>query len=235
MFVKSAEFYNAIYKFKDYAGASEQLYSLIQQHNPKAKTLLDVGCGTGKHLEYLQKYYQVEGLDISPELLQVAREQCPEIPFHEASMVDFNLDRTFDVVICLFSAIAYVKTIECLDQAVASMARHLKPGGIMIVEPWVSPEKYWRNKVIANFVDEPELKISWMYNHEIEGLVSVFNINYLVGTPQGVEYFTERHEMGLFTHEQYLESFQKAGLEVQYDAKGLFGRGMYLGLKNNVG
>lgn len=232
MFVKSAKFYNAIYKFKDYAQASEQLYTLLQQHNPQAKTLLDVGCGTGKHLEYLQKYYQVEGIDISPELLEVARQASPEITFHQANMVDFNLGHSFDVVICLFSAIAYVKTIECLDIAVASLARHLQPGGIMIVEPWVSPEKYWRNKIVANFVDEPELKVSWMYTHEIENLVSVFNINYLVGTPQGVEYFTERHEMGLFTHEQYVNSFQKAGLSVKYDANGLFGRGMYLGVNN---
>lgn len=232
MFTKSAKFYDALYHFKDYDAASKQLYALIQQYNPDAKTLLDVGCGTGKHIEYLREYYQVEGLDLDENLLNIACERCPEVTFHQGNMVDFNLGYTFDVITCLFSAIAYVKTIEYLEQAIACMTRHLTPGGIMVVEPWISPEKYWKNKIVANYVDEPELKISWMYTHEIEGLVSIFDINYLVGTPQGVEYFTERHEMGLFTQEQYLEAFRKAGLKVDYDPQGLFGRGMYLAISH---
>ncbi|MEP7322448.1 MAG: class I SAM-dependent methyltransferase [Saprospiraceae bacterium] len=231
MYIKSAHFYNAIYKFKDYDGASKQLHSLIEQYHPNASTLLDVACGTGKHLGTLQNYYQVQGLDISPEILTIARNEFPAIPFHEENMIDFNLGHQFDVITCLFSSIAYVKTVKNLNQAVSSMADHLELGGIMVIEPWVSPENYWRNKIIANFVDEPDLKISWMYAHEMIDLISVFNINYLVGTPLGVEHFTELHEMGLFTHQQYLDSFQKAGLKVEYDVKGLFGRGMYLGFK----
>ena len=73
MFVKSAAFYNAIYRFKNYQTAAKQVQSLISQRHPSANTLLDVGCGTGQHLKYLRTSYQVEGLDISPELLAVAR------------------------------------------------------------------------------------------------------------------------------------------------------------------
>ncbi|HEX3035124.1 MAG TPA: class I SAM-dependent methyltransferase [Thermodesulfobacteriota bacterium] len=233
MFTKSAKFYDALYNFKDYSAASRQLCALIRQINPSAKTLLDVACGTGKHLECLREYYQVEGLDINPELLEIARRRCPEVPLHEGNMVDFNLGRNFDVVTCLFSSIGYVKTLENLERSVACMTCHLQPGGIVIVEPWFSPETYWVGRVTANFVNEPELKISWMYTSEVEGRVSVLDINYLVGTPQGIEYFVERHEMGLFTHEEYLEAFQKIGLEVYYDSKGLFGRGMYIGVSNS--
>jgi len=231
MYKKSAKFYDTIHHFLDYNASSKKLNTLIKKHNPNAKTLLDVGCGTAKHLQYLRKYYYVEGLDLCSDLLKFARERCPEVSFHQRNMTDFNLGRTFDVITCLFASISYVKTVECLDQAVASMARHLRPGGIMIVEPWVNPESYWRDKVVANFVDEPDLKITWMYTHEIDGLVSVFNSHYLVGTPQGIEYFTEKYEMGLFTQEQYLDSFRKAGLEVYYDDKGvLVERGMYIGV-----
>lgn len=234
MYAKSARYYDALYHNKDYAAASNQLRGWLQQRNPDAKTLLDVGCGTGKHLECLQEYYEVEGLDISPEMLEVARGRCPDVTFHQGDMVDFSLDRTFDVVTCLFSSIGSVKTVENLERAVACMARHLRPGGVMIVEPWFSPENYWKGRVTANFVDEPDLKIAWMYTSEVEGRISILDINYLVGTPQGVEHFTERREVGLFTHEEYSDALRKAGLGVHYDSKDLFGRGVYIGVNSKI-
>src|SRR6266542_1471726 len=124
MYTKSARFYDALYHFKDYATASKQLHALIQQYSPGAQTLLDVGCGTGKHLECLRGYYRVEGLDLNPEMLEVARGRCPGVSFHMEDMVDFNLEYTFDVVACLFSSIGYVRTVARLNRAVASMARH---------------------------------------------------------------------------------------------------------------
>jgi ubiquinone/menaquinone biosynthesis C-methylase UbiE len=237
MFEKSAFLYDVYYSFLDYATASSELHALIQQLNPNAKTLLDVACGTGKYLENLREHYQVEGLDILPDLLEIARERCPEVPFHQGDMVDFNLGHRFDVVTCLFCSIGYVKTIENAELAVACMARHLRPGGILVVEPWVSPENCWINRVSAEFTDKPNLKIVRMYTHKIEGRTSVFDINYLVGTPEGVTYFKEREQMGLFTHEEYIRAFEKAGLTVSHYDRGLFPKhnyGLYIGLNNKL-
>lgn len=234
MFTKSASFYDALYHFKDYPAASAQLHALLQQVHPSATTLLDVGCGTGKHLETLQTYYKVEGLDLDPDLLAVARERCPDVALFNASMVDFELDHTFDVITCLFSSIGYVKTIENLHQAVSTMAAHLKEGGILVIEPWFSPEQYWVGRLTANHFDEPDLKITWMYVSERKDDISIFKIHYLVGTPEGVEHYTERHEMGLFADVQYRAAFQNAGLTVSYDSEGLFGRGMYVGAKGGL-
>src|SRR5918997_320026 len=181
MYTQSAQFYDAIYHFKDYTAACKQLATLLQAHAPTAKTLLDVACGTGKHLEYLREYYHVEGLDLNPDMLEIARQRCPGVSFHRADMTDFHLDHDFDVVTCLFSSVAYVRTLENLEQAVANMARHLRPGGMLIVEPWFSPESYWTGTITANFVDEPNLKIAWMYTSDVpEERVAALDINYLV-------------------------------------------------------
>jgi hypothetical protein len=53
----------------------------------------------------------------------------------------------------------------------------------------------------------------------------------MVGDKSGVKTFVERHEMGLFTNEEYMEAFESAGLKTVYNKKGLNGRGLYLGVK----
>ena len=166
------KFYDALHHFLDYATACSRLRTLIQLRNPGARTLLDVACGTGKHVEYFLDHYQVEGIDLCQGMLAVARERSPCVPFHQGDMVDFKLDCSFDVVTSLFSSIGYVKTVEMLSCAIANMARHLRSGGLLVVEPWFSPEQYWVGRIPANFVDQPEFKIAWMYTSKVEGKIS---------------------------------------------------------------
>ena len=56
-------------------------------------------------------------------------------------------------------------------------------------------------------------------------------LEYLIGTPRGIEHITEQHEMGLFTIDEYSNAFKKAGLNVIHDPEGIFGRGLYIGTK----
>ena len=60
----------------------------------------------------------------------------------QGNMLDFDLGRQFDVVTCLFSSIGYVKTVPNMKRAVANMSRHLKPGGVLVLEPWFTPEDW---------------------------------------------------------------------------------------------
>jgi ubiquinone/menaquinone biosynthesis C-methylase UbiE len=229
MYTKSVPFYDALYSFKDYDATVVRLRQVIAETRPGAQSILDVACGTGKHLELLRSEFDVTGLDISADMLKIARRRCPGIAFHQSSMVDFDLGRRFDVVTLLFSSIAYVQTVANLDKTVATLARHLEPGGVLLLEPFFSPERFWTDTITANFVNEPELKIVWMYNSRREGALAILDINYLVGTPQSVDHFTERHELGLFTDVEYVAALANAGLAVRYDEQGLFGRGMYIG------
>jgi ubiquinone/menaquinone biosynthesis C-methylase UbiE len=234
MFSKSAKFYNALYGSmgKDYNIEAQKIHQIIQKHKRSSgNALLEVACGTGLHASVLQKHYQVEGFDLDDEMLAVAKQAYPDIPFHQADMADFDLGKQFDVVTCLFSSIGYVKTKTRLEAAIHTMTKHLLPGGVLIVEPWFTPEQWNPGRVSALFVDEPDLKISRINISEVDVNLSFFIFHYTVGTPQGIEYFTERHELGLFTHEEYLGAFRNAALEVTRDPEGLDGRGLYIGLK----
>lgn len=227
---KSARFYDAIHTFKDYQLEALKIKQLVNQYKTsEGNTLLDVACGTGMHLSYLQESFEPEGLDVDSELLAVACERLPDIPFHQHDMADFALERQFDIVLCLFSSIGFVKTVPRLRRSIANMAKHLKPGGVLILEPWLLPEFFNPETIYTHFLDEPDYKLARMNRSYAKGDVSILEYHYMVGTPDGVEYFEEVHELGLFTHKQYVEALTDAGLKVSQEFPGLANRGLYIG------
>jgi SAM-dependent methyltransferase len=230
MFTETALYYDKIYSFKDYPAEAERLMAIFREHQRSGGThLLDVACGTGRHLEYLRDQYDVEGIDISPELLAIARQRLPGIRFHHGDMRAFDLGDTFDLVTCLFSSIGYVKTLENLSHAVRCMASHLTSGGLLVIEPWFTPDIWRPGTVHAIFVDEPELKIARINTSLVEGRLSIFDLHYLIGTPAGIEHLVEHHEMGLFTADEMHAALAAVGLEVTFDPQGLMGRGLFIG------
>jgi SAM-dependent methyltransferase len=149
-----SRYYNLLYKDKDYAGETEYVHGLIQKHCQGAQSILDLGCGTGRHdLLMARKGYDVTGIDLSEEMLAVARSQ-PLIPhpssgdalvapthpsFHHGDIRSVRLDLTFDAVVSLFHVMSYQTTNDDLRAAFATARDHLKPGGIFVFDCWYGP------------------------------------------------------------------------------------------------
>ncbi|MGH2384923.1 MAG: class I SAM-dependent DNA methyltransferase, partial [Candidatus Limnocylindria bacterium] len=222
MFDKSAELYDLFYEWKDYRAEAEKVREIVASRAPAAaRTLLDVACGTGSHLVQLRDWYAVEGLDLDRDLLKVASRRLPGVDLQQADMRDFDLGRTFDVVTCLFSSIGYVQTTDGLGHAVAAMTRHLAPSGVLIVEPWLSPDRFDPHHIgRAMVVERPELHAVRMNGSRVDGSRSFLDFHYLVGRPGTVEHFTETHTLGLFTDDEYRSAFERAGLTVEHDLEG---------------
>jgi SAM-dependent methyltransferase len=217
----TARLYDALYvgRGKDYQAESELVRGLIEAERPGARTLLDVGCGTGQHMARLSKHYDVEGLDLDAGMLEVARERLgPDAALHKGDMRDFDLGRRFDAVVSLFSVIGYVRSLRGLRRVVAAMARHLAPDGVLIVEPWLVPTAYKAGVVASDFVSAPELRIARMSVSKRLRRLSIMEMDWLVGTPYGVDRLRERLVLGLFTDEEYQAAFRAAGLAVRRDA-----------------
>ncbi len=176
--------------------------------------------------------YAVEGLDLNPTMLRQARSKHPCIKFYKGDMTSFQLGKRYDVITCLFSAIGFVKTKARLRRAIACMAKHLRPGGILLVEPWFSPRQWSIGHLHGVFVNQPDLKLARISISKRNGNLSFNNEHFLVGTRRGIEHFVECLEMGLFTPEDYVEAFRDAGLRVKHDREGLMGRGLYIGFKS---
>lgn len=237
MFRHSAQFYDAVYSWKDYAADARTLVEVIRRHQRSpGNALLDVACGTGAHLAHLTSEFRVEGVDLEPSMVEIARRRLPDVPIHQGDMSELALGRRFDVVTCLFSSIGYMRTVERMERAVRAMARHLVPGGVLVVEPWLGPDAYKVGSLHMNTVDRPDLKLARVVRSIMEGNLSVMEMHHLVATPEGVESFVERHELGLFTPEEYRGAFRAAGVEIREASAqgGLTGRGLYVGVRGGA-
>jgi hypothetical protein len=139
------------------------------------------------------------------------------------------LGRRFDVVTCLFSAIGYMTTIDDLHRAVAAMAAHVVPGGLLIVEPWFTPDAWRSDTPHMITIDEPDFKLVRMNTSLTRDRLAVMEMHHLVGTPEKTVHFVEHHEMLLAEIDELLQAFRAAGLEAWFDQEGLTWRGVVIG------
>ena len=229
MFLESPELYDAIYHFKNYGRECELLRAIIQVAAPGARTILDVACGTGEHAKFLKEKYAIDGVDLNEAYLRAARIKNPAGTYTRADMTDFDLGATYDVVTCLFSAIGYVRTVDRMNRAIACMAKHVKPGGALIVEPWITPEAWKPGDKYIHAGEIGTEKVCRMSHSAREGNLSVVQLHYLRSTPDSIEHYSERLELGLFTRDEMTRAFESAGMVARYDSEGLMGRGLYIG------
>jgi SAM-dependent methyltransferase len=149
-----SRYYDLLYKDKDYAGEAEYIRQLVNAHHPRAKTLLDLGCGTGKHALLLaQAGYRVTGVDLSEEMLAAARASTATgvMPrFLQGDVRSVRIEEKFDVVVSLFHVMSYQRTNQDLKAAFETARQHLAPGGLFIFDCWYGP---------AVLTERPEVRI----------------------------------------------------------------------------
>ncbi len=167
VFGNYARYYNLLYRDKNYAGETQFVHQLLQRYAPNAKCILDLGCGTGTHAVLLANVgYEVNGVDLSADMLLQASDRLDHLPSDLASRLKFihgdmrniRLNQTFDVVLSLFHVISYQTTNEDLLAAFATVKEHLKPGGIFIFDIWYGP---------AVLSDRPTVRVKRLEDEQI--------------------------------------------------------------------
>jgi len=231
VFTESAELYDLIYSsFKDYRAEAAQIAALLRSLHRDCHTLLDVGCGTGEHARLLASLhgFSVDGLDVSPDFLRIARAKHPAGRFFEADMSNFQLPDRYDAILCLFSSIGYLTTLDRVTQALRCFRKHLEPDGVVVVEPWFTPDKMNPGHHSSRAAAAPGVRVQRLGTTEVDGRVSRLRFEYAIETVDGTRHATEVHELGLFTVEEMLSAFKAAGLSAQHEPSGLTGRGLYI-------
>ncbi len=234
MYKTLAKYYDLVYSWKDYSVECKQITELINEYKLTEGTeLLDVACGTGTHLTFLIDHFNVEGVDRNKEMLAVAKKKLRGIRFHQGDMKSFRLKKEFDVVTCLFSSIAYLKGYEDLEKTIKNFSSHLKSGGVMIIEPFVSKKKFLNNHIHVLNVEDENMKITRMTHGYKHGDRAMLDFHFLIGDgKKGVQYIHDPHDSFLFEEKKVLSIMKRQRLTAVYLADGLMvNRGLYIGMK----
>lgn len=218
MFHEFAKYYDLIYSWKDYKTESELLKKIILANKKsKGNKLLDVACGTGKHLKYLKKWFSCTGIDVNEDMLKVARKDVKGVDLKRADMRKFDLKRKFDVIICMFSSIGYARTYSGLKNTMQNFSNHLNPGGVVVIEPWFTKAAFKKGRSFMRTYDGENLKIARINVSKVRGNISILEFHYLVGEKnKEVKYFVDKHELGIFEVNKTLKIMMMAGIEAKF-------------------
>ena len=230
MYTATAELYDAIYStFKDYARESAHIAGLLRQANPRCRTVLDVACGSGEHARLLAaEGFAVDGVDLDPAFVRIASRKHPAGRFFEGDMSDFHLAQRYDAVLCLFSSIGYLQTLDRVSQALTCFREHLAPGGVIVIEPWYGPDALDRYRVVRNTGEANGVRVSRVSRMEVEGRSCRLVFDYEITDGMRTRHESEVHQLGLFTTLELMQAFRDAGLDADHDPKGLTDRGLFV-------
>jgi len=142
VFSEYSDFYDLYYADKDYAAEVDFVLELAARFGNAPKTLLDMGCGTGRHLEeFVKRGLKCDGFDLSSEMLSHARERLEgtEVGLTQGSLTDFENGKQYDMVVSMFAVMGYLIENSQLAAGLETARKHLKEGGIFIFDGWFGP------------------------------------------------------------------------------------------------
>lgn len=233
VFSNYARYYDLLYKDKNYKEEVDYVEGLIKQYSTKSvKSILDLGCGTGKHDFLLaEKGYSVTGIDVAPEMIEIAQQNSYNFQisqfsnfqigtsFQVGDVRSINLNKKFDTVISLFHVASYQTTNDDLIQFFQTAKNHLNEDGLFIFDCWYGP---------AVLTDRPVERIKRLEDEQIEVTrfakpllypnENIVDVNYTVNikdkTTSLVEEIKETHRMRYLFKTEIEFLAEKTGLSL---------------------
>jgi SAM-dependent methyltransferase len=238
VFAKYAQYYDLLYKDKEYKKESDFIVDLLREFSPSSKNLLEIGCGTGSHAALIaESGYSIHGIDVSQDMLDIANIQKSELiratqeklTFSLGDAQDFAFNYQFDSIISLFHVVSYQTTNENLINMFQNVSRHLKVGGVFIFDYWYGP---------AVLTDRPVVRVKKMESDEMQVIriaepvlypnENVVNVNYDIFIrdkfSSAVEQISEAHRMRYLFATEIEQLAHQSGLKLERSMEWLTGQ-----------
>lgn len=189
MYENFAKIYDKMMEYQEYP-----LWVDLIKHLTNEKTVnnvLDMGCGTGELAILLDDAgYQVTGVDISEEMLIIARDKAinngKKIDFINDDMRSFKTDKKFDLITCFFDTINHLLTVEDLEIALKNLYENLYDGGILIYD---IVNREFMNEMFPGgvYVDEREdMTVFWAHEYDKYDDIDYIDTQFFVKRDDGL-------------------------------------------------
>lgn len=206
-----AKYYDLFYKKKNYDKESTFLENLIN----KRKTILDVGCGTGLHMHYLEeKNYQVEGLDLNEGMLEVAKTRVKGL-LYQGNLLDFQPKKKYDAIISMFAVFNHLNNEQELEKAILHWYKYLNENGILIIDLHNGRKSGEKETTIDNCkrimkwtFDNTTFKENTEITYVIDGKIYQDTHEFQIYKPKQIEEILKKYNLKYQLYENY--SLEKA-------------------------
>ena len=237
VFSDYARYYDLLYRDKDYAAEAEYVAGLIRKFHPAARSILELGSGTGIHASLLaEKGFTVHGIERSPEMH--ARSQAltengsaghGRLTFKTGDIREVRLNKRFDAVIALFHVISYQLTNVDVTAAFETARHHLNPGGVFIFDVWYGPAVLTEHPAVRiKRMADDQTEITRLAEPVLHSNENLVDVNYHVfvrnRTTQAVAELKETHAMRYFFKPEIQRIAAHAGLKCQHAEEWLSGK-----------
>lgn len=210
------EEYKLVYPHRDEAEALKQLEFLSKHiHLPEGAKVLDLCCGCGRHaVELKQRGYDVIGLDLSEELLELADSRADEssqdMEFICGDMREIPFEDHFDLIVNFFTSFGYFADDYENQRVLLSIAKALKTGGKFLID-YMNPKQ-----VVKGLVPRDEKDISDGIHVIQERWVdeSLHRINKKITMIKDSEEMVFRESVRMYSHGEMKSMLVKAGLNL---------------------
>ena len=216
MYAELAGWYPLITPLEDYAEeAGWYRGPMLEVLGPGRHRLLELGCGAGHNAHHLAADFDLTLVDPSPQMLALARVNCPDAALVQGDMRDLRLGRSFDAVF-IHDAISYMLTRADLRAAMQTAWEHLRPGGVAVLVPDDLADDFEPGTDCGGS-DGPDgrslryLEWAWLHPDRPERCVVDYTLVVREGMAPARVLAVDRHEQGLFPREAWLSMLAETG------------------------
>lgn len=218
-----AQNYDRFYATKNYGAECDFMESTWRSLRIDVRQVLDLGCGTGGHaLELARRGYAVTGVDLSAEMLAVAKEKVANFAgepprFLQGDLATLHLEERFDAVVMMFAVVGYQTENSRLLATLRSAAAHLRPGAPLIFDCWYGPAVLAQRPTdrVRTFGETGSVELIRLARTTLDSVRQVCTVSFDMWriSPSGVEEDHEEHDMRFFFAQELRMALDVSGFD----------------------
>lgn len=197
---------------KDYKSEAKWIAEQLKLPGVKRPTMLELGSGGGNNAVHLKKHFDMTLTDLSPQMLKLSQRINPDLPHKAGDMRTLRLKKEFDCVL-IHDAIMYMTSPRDLSRAIKTAASHLKPGGLLLIQPDFLEETFDPKLDRGGHKGEGRA-LDYVATERRRGTTHKVDVVFTIKLTEGdkTRLAADRHVVGLFPRRLWMDTIKAAGL-----------------------